>query len=263
MFENVPRILPAAEIRVIHTANTPIPEINLLSNGRYHVMVTNAGGGYSKWKEIAISRWREDSTCDDWGMFCFIRNTDKYESWSATHQPTLKEAAHYEAIFSQDRAEFRRRDDEIETYTTIIVSPEDDVEVRRVHLTNHSRTKRNLEITSYGEVVLAIPAADDSHPAFSNLFVQTEIHSNQHAIVCTRRPRSKDERPPWMFHLMKVDGVETSEVSYETDRNKIHWSWKFNSSSKCDSSWRITFRFTRLCVGSDCCHSTPNKIRTG
>ncbi len=219
--ENVPRVLPAAEIRVIQTANTPIPEIQLLSNGRYHVMLTNAGGGYSRWKDIAINRWREDSTCDDWGTFCFIRDTDKNEYWSTTHQPTLAEAGHYEAIFSQDRAEFRRRDGEIESYSTIIVSPEDDVEVRRVQLTNHSKTDRNLEITSYGEIVLALPAADDSHPAFSNLFVQTEIHSNQHAIVCTRRSRSKDERPPWMFHLMKIDGVQTSEVSYETDRNKF------------------------------------------
>ncbi len=219
--ENVPRVLPTAEIRIIQTANTPIPEIQLLSNGRYHVMITNAGGGYSRWRDIAINRWREDSTCDDWGTFCFIRNTDKNESWSTTHQPTLKEAVHYEAIFSQDRAEFRRRDDEIETYSTIIVSPEDDVEVRRVHLTNYSKTERNLEITSYGEIVLALPAADDSHPAFSNLFVQTEINSNQHAIICTRRSRSKDESPPWMFHLMKADGVDKVEVAYETDRNKF------------------------------------------
>src|SRR4029079_4168716 len=127
-----------------------------------------------------------DSTCDDWGTFCFIRDVNKNESWSATHQPTLKEATRYEAIFSQDRAEFRRRDDEIESYSTIIVSPEDDVEVRRLHLTNYSRTTRNLEITSYSEIVLASPAADDSHPAFSNLFVQTEINSNQHAIICSR-----------------------------------------------------------------------------
>ncbi len=219
--ENVPRILPAAEIRVIQTPNTPIPEIQLLSNGRYHVMVTNAGGGYSKWKDIAINRWREDSTCDEWGSFCFIRDTDKKDYWSITHQPTLKEASHYETIFSQDRAEFRRRDDEIESYTTIIVSPEDDVEVRRVQLTNYSNKERNLEITSYGEIILALPADDDSHPAFSNLFVQTEVNSNQHTIICTRRPRSKDERPPWMFHLMKVSDLITSEVSYETDRNKF------------------------------------------
>jgi hypothetical protein len=205
--EEVARVASAAEMRVLNTANTDIPEIQLLSNGRYHVMVTNAGSGYSRWKDIAISRWREDTTCDNWGTFCFIRNCNNGAYWSNTHQPTLKDAERYEAVFSPDRVEFKRRDDEIETHTTIIVSPEDDVEIRRVHLINNSRSKHTLEITSYGEVVLAPAASDDAHPAFSNLFVQTKIITHQHAIVCTRRPRSKEEQPPWMFHAMKIDGL--------------------------------------------------------
>lgn len=213
--------LSNTEIRVIKTLDTLVPEVQLLSNGRYHVMLSQAGGGYNRWKELAVTRWREDTTCDNWGMFCYIRDLDNKTFWSAAHQPTLKEADHYEAIFSQGRVEFRRRDQEIETYTEIIVSPEDDIEVRRIHLTNHSKTKRHLAIASYGEVVLAAPASDNAHPAFSNLFVQTEIKKHQHAIACTRRARSKDERPPWMFHLMKVVGTEAKEVSYETDRNKF------------------------------------------
>ncbi len=208
-------------IMVIKTPDTPVPEVQLLSNGRYFVMVSNAGGGYSRWKETAVTRWREDSTCDNWGTFCYINDHDKNQFWSTAYQPTLKEADHYEAIFSQGRAEFRRRDDEIETYTVIIVSPEDDVEVRRVQLTNHSNSKRKLSVTSYGEVVLATAASDDSHPAFSNLFVQTEIHEHQNAIICTRRPRSIEEHPPWMFHLMKVSGVDVKHVSYETDRSEF------------------------------------------
>ncbi len=210
-----------SEIRFIQTAHTPVPEVQLLSNGRYFVMLTNAGGGYSRWKETAVTRWREDSVRDNWGAFCFIKNFDKNEFWSTAHQPTLKEADHYEAIFSQGKVEYRRRDGKIETYTTVVVSPEDDVEVRRIQLTNHSDTKRKLSITSYAEVVLAASSADDSHPAFSNLFVQTEINEHQNAIICTRRPRSKDERPPWMFHLMKVDGVTVKTVSFETDRSKF------------------------------------------
>ncbi|HZX74987.1 MAG TPA: glucoamylase family protein, partial [Cyclobacteriaceae bacterium] len=211
----------SSEVMVIKTPNTPVPEVQLLSNGRYFVMISNAGGGYSRWKETAVTRWREDSTCDNWGTFCYINDRDKNQFWSTAYQPTLKQADYYEAIFSQGRAEFRRRDDEIETYTVIIVSPEDDVEVRRVQLTNHSDRKRKLSITSYGEVVLASAASDDSHPAFSNLFVQTEINEHQNAIVCTRRPRSIEEHPPWMFHLMKVNGVDTKHVSYETDRSKF------------------------------------------
>ena len=210
-----------SEIRVIKTADTPVPEVQLLSNGRYFVMLSNAGGGYSRWRETAVTRWRKDTTCDNWGTFCYINDRDNGAFWSTAHQPSLKEADHYEAIFSQGRVEFRRRDDEVETYTVVIVSPEDDIEVRRIHLTNHSKTKRNLEVTSYAEVVLTAAAADDSHPAFNNLFVQTEISPHQNAIICTRRPRSKEEYPPWMFHLMKVSGVKANQVSYETDRSKF------------------------------------------
>ncbi len=219
--EDITPISSHAQIRVIHSPNTPTPEVQLLSNGRYHVMMTNAGGGYSRWKDIAITRWREDTTCDNWGAFCYIRDLDTRKFWSNTHQPTLKESSEYTAIFSQGRIEFRRRDEEIETYTEIIVSPEDDIEIRRIHLTNKSRKKRNIELTSYAEVVVALAVTDNSHPAFSNLFVQTEIIAHQHAILCTRRPRSKDEQPPWMFHLVKVNSLNKHESSFETDRHKF------------------------------------------
>ncbi len=219
--EKVAAASTTSDIRIITTSNTPVPEVQLLSNGKYFVMVSNAGGGYSKWKDIAVTRWREDSTCDNWGTFCYINDRDKDMFWSTAHQPTLKQADHYEAIFSQGRVEFRRRDDGIDTYTIIIVSPEDDVEVRRTQLTNHSRSKRKLEITSYGEIVLTAASADEAHPAFSNLFVQTEIIEHQNAIICTRRARSKEERPPWMFHLMKVKGAKVDRISYETDRSKF------------------------------------------
>ncbi|MBL7870461.1 MAG: cyclic beta 1-2 glucan synthetase [Cyclobacteriaceae bacterium] len=219
--EDIIPVSSTSEFRYIETAHTPVPEVKMLSNGRYFVMLTNAGGGYSRWRETAVTRWHEDSVRDNWGTFCYIKDLDKNEYWSIAHQPTLKEADHYEAIFSQGKVEFRRRDDKIETYTVVVVSPEDDVEVRRIQLINHSGTGRKLSITSYGEVVLAASSADESHPAFSNLFVQTEIKEHQHAIICTRRPRSKEERPPWMFHLMKVDGVSTKEVSYETDRSRF------------------------------------------
>ncbi len=216
-------------IRVITTPHTTIPEVQLLSNGKYHVMLSNAGGGYSRWKNIAITRWREDSTCDNWGTFCFIRDLESSSYWSSSFQPSLQQGSDYEAVFSQGRAEFRRKDFSFETHTEIIVSPEDDIELRRVHLTNKSRKRRSIEITSYAEVVLASPMADESHPAFSNLFVQTEIVEHRHAIICSRRPRSIDEHNPSMFHLMKVHNASIQKISYETDRvefigrgNSIH-----------------------------------------
>ncbi len=205
-------------VRVYDRPDTPMPEVQLLSNGRYHVMITNAGGGYSRWKDMAVTRWREDTTCDNWGTFCYIRDIASGIFWSTAYQPALKPSKHYEAIFSEGRAEFRRRDEDFDTHTEIAVSPEDDIELRRITITNRARTGRTIDVTSYAEVVLASPDADALHPAFSNLFVQTEIIRNRQAIFCTRRPRSLDEQAPWMFHLMAVHGAEIGEISYETDR---------------------------------------------
>jgi cellobiose phosphorylase len=205
-------------MRIFKSPDTPIPQVQLLSNGRYHVMITNAGGGYSHWKEIALTRWREDSTCDNWGTFAYIRDVKSEKFWSTAYQPTLKNPKNYEAIFSEGRAEFRRLDDDFDTYTEIVVSPEDDIELRRVCITNLSKSDKTIEVTSYAEVVLASSAADEMHPAFSNLFVQSEIIDQQQAILCSRRPRSPDEQTPWMLHLMTAHGVDIEEISYETDR---------------------------------------------
>jgi cyclic beta-1,2-glucan synthetase len=216
--------LPETPIRVFTTADTPVPEVQLLSNGRYHVMLTNAGGGYSRWNDLAVTRWREDGTRDHHGTFCYIRELASGTCWSTSYQPTLLRPAHYEAIFSEGRAEFRRRDlipasdSEFETYSEIVVSPEDDIEIRRTRITNRGKQRREIDVTSYGEVVMAAPAADALHPAFSNLFVESEIVDQRHAILCSRRPRSIDEKPPWMLHLMAVHGIAGSQVSYETDR---------------------------------------------
>jgi cellobiose phosphorylase len=205
--------------RVFDTHDTLIPEVKLLSNGgRYKVMITNAGGGYSHWKDISVTRWREDSTRDINGTFCYIRDAENGNFWSTSYQPTLKKPEKYEVIFSEGRAEFRRRDYDIDTHTEIAVSTEDDIEIRRVKLTNRTRRERVIDITSYAEVVLAPHQSDMSHPAFSNLFIQTEIIHQREAILCTRRPRSVEEQSPWMFHLMAAHGAEIRNITYETDR---------------------------------------------
>ncbi|MFO7576034.1 MAG: glucoamylase family protein [Bacteroidales bacterium] len=206
-------------LRMFNTPDTPFPEVSLLSNGgRYRMIITNAGGGYSHWKDIALTRWREDITCDNWGTFCYIRDAENGNFWSATYQPTLQQPEKYEAIFSEGRAEFRRRDFDIDTHTEIVVSPEDDIELRRIQLTNRTRSRRIIDITSYAEVVLAPNGSDLAHPVFSNLFVQTEIFNQRQAILCTRRPRSVEEHSPCMFHLMAVHGAEIRNITFETDR---------------------------------------------
>lgn len=208
-------------MRVFTDPNTPVPEVHLLSNGRYHVMATNAGGGYSRWRDLALTRWREDATSDCWGSFIYLRDHDTGRYWSTTYQPTLHQADHYEAIFVQARAEYRRRDYGIEAHTEVCVSPEDDVEIRRITLTNLSLRSREIEITSYTEVVMATLNADLAHRAFSNLFVQTEILHEKQAVICTRRPRTSEDKISWMFHLFAAPGCEVGVPTYETDRAKF------------------------------------------
>ncbi len=212
---------PEMPMRLLRNVDTLIPEVQLLSNGRYHVMVSQAGGGYSRWKDFAVTRWREDGMLDNWGAFCYLCDVTSGDFWSIAHQPTRKKADSYEAIFSEGRAEFRRRDHDFETHTEIVVSPEDDIELRRLRITNRARTRRTIEVTSYAEVVLASSAADALHPAFSNLFVQTEIIRARQAILCNRRPRSLGEQVPWMFHLMAVHGADASAASFDTDRMRF------------------------------------------
>ncbi|MGA2247344.1 MAG: glucoamylase family protein [Verrucomicrobiota bacterium] len=210
-----------APMSVFTDPNAGPPEVHLLSNGRYHVMVTNTGGGYSRWNDTAITRWREDATRDCWGTFFYLRDVDSGAFWSPTHQPTLETKTGYEAIFSQGRAEFRSRLHEIDTHTEIAVSPENDVEVRRIAFTNHSDEVRTIEVTSYAEIVLNTAAADLAHPAFSNLFIQTQIVPQQNAILCSRRPRASLEKLPWTAHLLLVQGNEVGTVSFETDRSQF------------------------------------------
>jgi cyclic beta-1,2-glucan synthetase len=212
---------PETPARVFNNPDTPIPEVHLLSNGRYHVMVTNAGGSYSRWKDLAVTRWHEDTTCDNRGTFCYIRDRTSGKLWSNTYQPAHKRSQSYETIFSEARVEFRSSGRELDTHTEIAVSPEDDIELRRIRITNCSKMQRSIDVTSYAEIVLASPAADALHPAFSNLFVQTEIIHAQHAILGTRRPRSAGDNVPWMFHLMSVHDAEIGEISYETDRMRF------------------------------------------
>ena len=165
-------------------------------------MITNAGGGYSRWKDIAVTRWREDFTRDNWGTFCYLRDVENGAFWSTTYQPTLNPSAVYQANFSEACAAFRCYEQGMDAHTQIAVSPEDDIEVRRIGITNRSGVRKAIDLTSYAEVVIALAAADAAHPAFSNLFVQTEIVREQQAILCNRRSGAAGHAALWMFHLL-------------------------------------------------------------
>jgi len=208
-------------IRVFVDPGHKRPAVQLLSNGRYHVMLTSAGGGYSRRQDMAVTRWQEDTTQDNWGTFCYLRDVRSGTFWSTSHQPTLSRTEHHEAIFSDSRAEFRTRHLGVDSHLEIVVSPEDDIELRRLHLTNRGTSARTLEITTYAEVVLTAATGDAMHPAFSKLFVQTELLPALQAIVCNRRPRDSGEAQPWLCHLLAAHGADIDAISYETDRARF------------------------------------------
>ncbi len=204
--------------RSFATPHTPTPQVQLLSNGRYHLMVSNAGAGSSRWNGLMLTRWREDVTRDAWGAFVYLHDVERGLTWSTTYQPTGVLPDQYEVVFSDIAAEFSRRDHGIDTRMEIVVSPEDDVELRRIRLRNRGSDTRVLELTSYAEPVLAPLADDAAHPAFAKLFVQTEIMSGLEALLATRRPRAGHEQHPTLLQLMCVRGESAAAVSFETDR---------------------------------------------
>ncbi|HEY5471735.1 MAG TPA: glucoamylase family protein, partial [Candidatus Limnocylindrales bacterium] len=221
--------MSAARIREIEGPGTwrkaspysATPATQLLSNGRYSVMLTAAGSGYSAWRDLAVTRWREDATCDDWGSYVFLRDIASGKVWSATYQPTDTEPEACEVTFNEDRAEFTRRDGSLATNMEVLVSAEDDAEVRRVTISNLGDQLREIEVTSYVELVLASQAADVMHPAFSKLFIETEHLAGLGAILATRRRRAPTEPEVWAAHLAVVDSVAAGKREFETDRARF------------------------------------------
>ena len=213
--------VPLPEVRRLHTANDATPQVHLLSNGRYAVMVTAAGSGYSRWRDLGVTRWSEDVTRDDSGSYIFLRDVESGRVWSAGYQPRGMEPDSYEVTFTEDRAELARTDPGIATTLEIVVSPEDDAEVRHLSITNTSGRMRDIEVTSYSELVLAPPAADTAHQAFSKLFVQTEYVARLGAILATRRKRSPGEPEIWAAHQAVIEGEVLGTPEIETDRARF------------------------------------------
>jgi cyclic beta-1,2-glucan synthetase len=208
-------------VRRLHNPHGASPPVHLLSNGRYSVMLTGAGSGWSRWCEQAVTRWREDTTCDDWGSYVLLRDVASGNVWSAAWQPCGTRPDRYEVMFAEDRAEFLRHDGPFTTTLDVVVSPEIDAEVRRVSVSNAGGEPRDIEVTSYAEIVLAPPLADAAHQAFSKLFVQTEYLESMGAILATRRRRGLDEPELWAAHIAVVEGEQVGGTEIETDRARF------------------------------------------
>jgi len=218
--------MPEAEleqpaVRRLDTPDTPQPHVALLGEPPYTIMVSHCGGGYSRYESLAVTRWRADGCRDATGQFQYVKDLSTGRVWSAAHQPVCAPPDWYHADLAIDRVTFRRADGAIETSTEIAVVPEDSAEVRRVTVTNNSDRAREVELTSYGEIVLAPPETDRAHPAFTNLFVETEWHEWCTAITATRRPRSATERPLWCVHVVATGKERVGSVTCQTDRARF------------------------------------------
>jgi cyclic beta-1,2-glucan synthetase len=223
---NAPVVMPTAAattriaVHEVTTPHTPEPHVALLGGHAYSVLLTNAGSGYSRADEIDVLRWRADGTRDDTGHWIYIKDLTAERLWSAAHHPTCATADSYRATFAADRVVFARRDGAVETQTEIVVVASEQAEVRRVMLVNRSRVARELELTSYGEVVLCPAGADRAHPAFQKLFVETE-RVQDGALLASRRPRSVDEQWPWCVHVVATGPERLGDITCETDRARF------------------------------------------
>ena len=206
--------------RTLDTPNTPEPRVTLLGHAPYTLMISNAGSGYSRFENVQVTRWRNDGTLDRYGQWCYLHDTSTGRVWPAAYQPMGDDSTPdwYRSTFASDRATFSRRDGDIDTRLEVTVVPDDAAEVRRVTVTNNGTTAKDIELTTYGEISLCPPDADRTHPAFQNLFVETEFVAPHGAILATRRPRSADERTLWCGHVVATGPEIVGRISCETDR---------------------------------------------
>ncbi|HET6198219.1 MAG TPA: glucoamylase family protein [Acetobacteraceae bacterium] len=210
--------LQVPEVRRLKTPHESAPQTHLLSNGRYSVMITAAGSGYSRWNDLAVTRWREDAQRDDTGSFLLLRDLDGGRVWSAGFQPCAAQPTAYDVSFTEDRAELVRVDGEFTTTLEVQVSTEDDAEVRRLSITNASNRLREIEVTSYAELVLGPQLADVLHPAFAKMFVRTEFVARPGVLLANRRRRAPDEPEVWASHHAVIESGLADAMEFETDR---------------------------------------------
>lgn len=199
-----------------------LPEAHVLSNRKYSVVLTDRGGGYSQWEGVNITRWRSDLLNPYYGSFVYVAQEGSNSWWSATPGPSTRESENTSVVFSCGQAEYFRSDGPVDTHTQIFVAAQDNVEIRRVTLTNHSKHEKSIALTSYQEIILAPQSADEAHPAFSNLFVRTEFDEKYGALLANRRRRGENDEPVWAFHCALAEGEGMlGPLSYETDRAKF------------------------------------------
>jgi len=193
-----------------------------LSNGKYAVMLAGSGSGFSRWHDLAVTRWREDPTVDGWGTYMLLRDEDSGALWSACQQPYGHRTPDDAVEFSAGRARFSRRHHSVHSVLDVAVASASDTELRRLTLSNHGDRTRSLSVTTYAELVLGAIGADNAHPAFSKMFVQTEWDAPSAMLLATRRQRDSSEPAIWAAQALRVQGAPNGAANeYETDRARF------------------------------------------
>ena len=199
----------------------PYPQVHFLSNGNYSLLITATGGGYSRWRDVDLTRWRGDTTLDHYGTWVYIEDIETGQLWSASHQPTAAQPDKQTVLFYPHTVEFTRRDKDITSQMRIAIAPDADVEIRRMILTNHGGSARDLALTSYAEVILSPQSADQRHPAYNKLFIESEYLADENILLFRRRPRSAQEKPVYLAHLIVDEENDLKITGYETDRRRF------------------------------------------
>ena len=213
-----PLYTDSQSIRHYTRIDAGLPKAHVLSNGFYSVMTTDKGTGYSKTKDLAVSRWREDAVLDQYGSFFYIKNLESQTAWSSTYAPYNVNPNAYEVTFTGDKTTYKRTEGDIEASTEIIVTSGDNAEIRRIKVKNIGDSSAAIELISYFEIVMAEQNSDVSHRAFSNLFVETEFDDQRQALIAHRRSRKPSEPSKWIAEFPVIDGKYEGHIDYETDR---------------------------------------------
>jgi cyclic beta-1,2-glucan synthetase len=197
----------------------PVPQVHLLSNGRLTVLVTEGGGGFGQWQDLALTRWEPDPTLDRLGVRVYVEEPARKRLWSTVDDGSAEPQRH--VVFHPHCAEFRFHDGDLVVRQRVVVAPDTDAELREIRVTNEGRKRRRLVLTSYGEVVLGDVAADRRHPAFSKLFVESEVLDGGLTLVFRRRPRTATDKSPCLVHRLVLPRDGARAAGWETDRERF------------------------------------------
>jgi cyclic beta-1,2-glucan synthetase len=206
------------QVRNLTPGAQALEPTHLLSNGRYTVTLRANGAGWSRWGQTGITRWRDDALRDASGAFMYLRLRSADAPVSLTRHPAPDPNARYQCRFHTDRVCFDTSWEALRVSTTVWVSPEDDIELRQTALVNRSSEPIEIELISALEITLASHAADEAHPAFSNLFIKTDWLPEQQALRCVRTPRLQTESTLQAAHFVASVEGEVLGLGCQTDR---------------------------------------------